>query len=181
MGYQSVVGTANKIVQFEEQGHIRGELLAELAAVLGIDQATVDRLIQEDRSQFLQEWNAWADKPVAPQIVFRAIPGIFCVRPVPEHLKTTQEIEDYAADFARRIRKQTWLVLSRRRRIRFDEDGTKREAQEAVPGQPNGPWMRLAGGKRRFLFAGDFGIRPLDEPERREPGDEKGTTSNEAV
>ena len=139
----------------------------------------MDRLIREDRSQFLQEWDDWADKPVAPEIVFRAIPGVFCVRPVPGHLKTPGEIEDYAADFARRNRKQTWLVLSRRRRIRFDEDGTRREVQEAVPGEPNGPWMRLAGGKRRFLLSEDFGIRPLDEPERREPSDDRGTTSNE--
>jgi len=135
MGYKSIAGTANKIIRFEETGDVLADLFTKLAIALGIGQPTIDGLVEEDRRKYLQEWNAWANEPVEPKIIFRAIPGVFLGHPIPEDLKTPEEMEQYAADFAKRTHAKTWLVLSRRLRIYFTEDGTKREVQEAAPGQ----------------------------------------------
>jgi hypothetical protein len=172
MGYKSIVGAANKIVRFEETGDVLADLFQKLAAVLGIDDATIQRLIEEDRRQYLAEWTAWANVPVEPEIVFRAIPGVFAGPPIPEHLQTTEEMEQYTQDFAKRNHKKTWLVLSRRLRIYFNENGVK-SVQEAAPGECNGPWMRLGSSRKKFLFGGGGqGITPITEPQKHGPGQE---------
>ena len=167
MGYKSIVGTANKIVRFEETGDILAAAFAKLAAVLGIDTETIERLVELDRRAYLQAWTAWANEPVEPEIVFRAIPGVFAGHPLPAHLHTTEEMEEYTQDFAIRYHKKTWLVLSRKLRVYFDEDGTK-SVQEAAPGEINGPWMRLGSSQKKFLFGGE-GITHITEPEKHGP------------
>jgi len=169
MGYKSIVGTANKIVMFEERGDILAEIFKKLATVLGIDDETIQRLNADDRRQYLAEWTVWANEPVDPEIVFRAIEGVFAGHPIPSHVKTKEEMEAYAQSFAKKHHKKTWLILSRRLRIYFDEDGTKKGVKEAAPGQCNGPWMRLNGSTKKFLFGGSQGITPVSEPEQHGP------------
>ena len=83
MGYVSIAGAANKIIRFEETGDILAELFTKLAVALGIDRPTIDRLIDEDRRQFVKQWNEWANVPVEPKITFRPIPGVFCGYRIP--------------------------------------------------------------------------------------------------
>jgi hypothetical protein len=78
-------------------------------------------------------------------------------------------MERFTQDFAKKQHKKTWLVLSRKLRVYFDEDGSRRGVQEAAPGEIAGPWMRLKASKRKFLFGGS-GIVPITEPEKHEPG-----------
>ncbi len=168
MGYQSIVGAANKIVMFEERGDILTELFQKLAAALDIDETTLQRLIEQDRREFIERWNEWANQPIEPHLVFRAIPGVYFEQEIAEGVRTTEAMEQYAADFARRMHKKVWLVLSRRLTIYFDEDGMK-HVQEAVPGQCNSPYMCLGGSRQKFLFTGGMGMRPLNEPEQHGP------------
>ena len=173
MGYKSIVGTANKIVRFEETGDIRGDLFRKLATVLGIEDATIQQLIEEDRRKYFAEWTEWANQPVKPEIVFRAIPGVFAGHQLPEHLHTAEEMEQYACDFAIKCNKKTWLVLSRRLKIYFDENG-KKSVQESAPGECNGPEMRLKNGRQSFLLGvggGGFGITPITEPKKHGLGE----------
>ncbi|MGD0900756.1 MAG: hypothetical protein ABR915_23230, partial [Thermoguttaceae bacterium] len=86
MGYKSVIGAANKIVIFEERGDILADLFEKLAAVLGIDEATVQQLVEEDRREFIRRWNEWANEPIEPHLVFRAIPGVFFEQEMPPSL-----------------------------------------------------------------------------------------------
>jgi hypothetical protein len=171
MGYQSLAGACNKIILFEDRGDIHADLFAKLAAVLGVDQGTIDRLIAQDRREFLEAWTAWANDPIEPEIIFRAIPGVFAGHQLPKHLKTTEEMETYARDFAVKYHKKTWLVLSNKLRVYFNEEG-RRSVQEATPGQCNGPWMRLGRSQKKFTLGGSSGMEPrmVNEPEKREPG-----------
>jgi hypothetical protein len=171
MGYTSLAGACNKLIMFEDRGDIHADLFARLAAVLGVDQATIDTLIAQDRKEFLEAWTAWANEPIQPEICFRAIPGVFFGHPVPDHLKTTEEMEAYAQAFAKRSGKKTWLILSNKLRVYFDEDGTRRGVQEAAPGECNGPWMRLGRSRKKFILGGSSGMEPrmVHEPERRGP------------
>jgi hypothetical protein len=55
-------------------------------------------------------------------------------------------------------RMQICLVLSRRKSVWINEDGTVHKRTEATPfGGPNEPWMQLKGG-RKFLL--DLEITP---------------------
>ncbi len=164
LGYKSLPGVCNKIVMFEERGDILAAVFTKLAVALGIDDEKIKALVEQDRKQYMEEWIAWANVPVEPEIVFRAIPGVFAGHPIPAHLHTTEEMEQYAQEFATKYHKKTWLVLSRKLRVYFDEDGTK-SVQESAPGEINGPWMRLQGSRKTFLFGGD-GIVPITEPQK---------------
>jgi hypothetical protein len=166
MGYKSLVGACNKIVRFEKTGDIRTAMCRKLAAVLGIDETAIQRLVEEDWREYIAEWTAWANQPVKPEIIFRAIPGVFVRHPLPEHLQTTEEMEQYTQKFAKMSNKKTWLVLSRRLMIYFNENGIK-SVQEAAPGECNSPEMRV--GNKKFLFgvgSGGLGITPITEPEK---------------
>jgi len=167
MGYKSLPGACNKLIYFEERGDIPVALFRNLTVALRIDDETITRLIEQDRREYLAQWTAWANEPVEPEIVFRAIPGVFAGHPIPAQLHTTEEMEQYAQEFAIRNHKKTWLVLNRRLRVFFDETG-KKSVQEAAPGECNGPYMRLGSSKKRFLFGGE-GIMPITEPEKHGP------------
>lgn len=163
MGYKSLAGACNKIIYFEERGEIVAPVLVKLAAVLGIDQATIQELMEQDRREYLEAWNKWADEPIEPYLVIRAIPGFMISKDIPPEITTQAEMENFAADIAQRFTKKVWLVLSRRTSIYFDESAAKRYVQEARPGQCNGPYMRLGSSKRKFLLGDQF--RVLTEPE----------------
>jgi hypothetical protein len=169
MGYKSIVGTANKIVMFEERGDIRHDLFTKLAGVLGIDEGTISELVEQDRREFVQQWNEWANQPIEPHLVFRAIPGVYFRQEIAEGVETPEAMERYAAAFAKEYQKKVWLVLSRRLTIFFGEDGGKRQVQEAVPGRCNSPYMCVGGSKRKFLFTGAMQMRPLNEFEKHGP------------
>lgn len=157
MGYRSVVGAANKICQFEQTGNIHAELFAKLAVVLGIDLPTIERLIEEDRRAIFEAWNEWANAPIRPHLVIKLIPGIFGTNEIPDAILGDQHaMEQFASGLARRAQKRVWLVLSRRLSIVFDEQGHRVRVEEAAPGEPNGPYMRLKGSRKTFLFDGNF-------------------------
>jgi hypothetical protein len=168
MGYTSVVGAANKVVYFEQRGDIPAELFTKLATVLGIDNDTIEQLVEQDRREHLEAWAAWANEPITPHLAVRCIPAVFATCQIPPELTTTEEMEQFAQEFARKQQKKTWLVLSRKLRVYFDEDGSRRGAQEAAPGEIAGPWMRLKGSRKMFLFGGS-GIVPINEPEKHGP------------
>ena len=96
MGYKSVVGAANKIVMFEERGDIRADLFEKLKVALEIDDATAERLIQQDQREYLAAWWTWANQPV-PWVVYRKDMPLF-VPPwrVPEEVTTQERAEAWA-------------------------------------------------------------------------------------
>ena len=159
MCYRSIIGAANKICQFEQTGNLHAELFAKLAAVLDIDRPTIERLVEEDRRADFEAWNIWVSVPIRPHLVLKLIPGIFGINEIPEAILDDQQaMELFAADLARRAQKRIWLVLSRRLSIVFDEQGNRIRVEEAAPGQANGPYTRLKGSRKKFLF--DEGFTP---------------------
>jgi transcriptional regulator with XRE-family HTH domain len=135
VGYNNVSKGANRINKFEGGGDIQAQLLLKLADVLGIDRQTVDRLIEEDRRQFFEEWNAWANEPIHPYVVVRAMAAIYCPHDLPEEIQSVEEAEAYAAALCRKWHVKCCLVLSRRISVWFAEDGSIYDVTEAVPGQ----------------------------------------------
>lgn len=171
LGYRNIAKGARRIHLFETEGEIPKELLWQLAGVLEVDQATVERLARQDDERFLREWSAWANEPIEPYLVVRVIPAIYTHLALPPHVASVEAAENFAAEVARERRKQCCLVLSRRLSVYFDEAGDVKNRMEAVPGQPHGPYMTLAGKGRAFLWrpAGPDALEEVSWPRRRGP------------
>lgn len=147
---ENILKNGNRIRQFEMTGDISQELFDKLAAVLEIDAATVEKLVEEDRREFLKKWLEWVNQPVTPYLVERLIAAVYRKMPVPSEITMMDDAERWAAAVAAEKKRKCCLVWSRRISVWFAEDGTVYSRTEAVPGEPNAPWMKIGG--KRFLF-----------------------------
>ena len=123
LGYKNVTKGCNKIQKFEERGEIHAQLLQTLADALGIDAATIDALIEQDRQEFCRVWNEWADQPISPRLVVRLLPAVYKSEPLPGSITTLEQAEVFAAETARRWNKRACLTWSRRLSVWFDSKG----------------------------------------------------------
>jgi hypothetical protein len=126
VGYANVAKGRRRIDTFERSGRCHPVLYAKLTTALGIDERTRVRLAYED----YRTWLATPANPPAPYLTRRSIKG--CLG-VPEELKTVEEMERYAADYARRHAAAVTLVLDNRIRVRFAADGSLLEVFETLP------------------------------------------------
>jgi transcriptional regulator with XRE-family HTH domain len=157
IGYCNVSKGANKIVSFEREGVISEELLARLAEALAIDFATVETLIDQDRQEYLQEWEMWVIEPVPMQLIAKIIPAVYARVQLPETVTTREQGEAFACAYAKEHRRQVCLAVSRRLSIWIDKEGQVYARTEARPDSPNVPFMRLRGSGRRFWFGFGWG------------------------
>jgi hypothetical protein len=162
MGYGNVIRSAKTIFRFEERGDVSFALFTKLATVLNIDEATIQRLTEEDRRDLVQRWNQWANQSITPHLIVRLAPWFFMGHRLPEDAMTPEEIEGYASDLAQRTHNRVWLILSRRLSIGFDKAGIKRTVSEATPFEASEPFAWLRALKRRFLPTCDGGRIELD-------------------
>jgi transcriptional regulator with XRE-family HTH domain len=151
LGYQNVAKGCNRIQRFEQRGHVHADLLRKLAAVLEIDEATVDALIEADRRKAYLAWNEWANQPIQPHVVVRIMAAVYRRERLPEGI-AIDEAETLAADIACHWKCRACLVWTRRLSVWFDELGTIEHRTEAGPGEPNVPTMRLGRSKRLFTL-----------------------------
>jgi hypothetical protein len=154
IGYKNVGKGANRIHSFEESGELHRDLLLKLVEALDIDQDTLERLLDAD----YKAWSAWADEPIEPQLVLRAMACIYPYLHIPERLKTLDDLKRYAAAVARKYRKQVALIASRRQTFLFNEQGKIDRVIKASPFQCLEPSMRI-GGRRLRLQCTDRGVR----------------------
>ena len=159
MGYRrtdrSLSHGCNRLQKFETTGDIDARVFVKLAEVLGIDQATVNGLLQQD----LEDWLKWANEPVRPCLVVRIMAAVYSRAELPDEIRSVEEAERYASEFAMEHRLRVCLVLSRRVSVYFADDGSFQYASEAVPGgEPNQPHVKF-GGKRCLMTPTERGIR----------------------
>ncbi len=166
--------TANLISLFEERGEIDPRLFPKLQAALDITDAEVEEHMEQDRREHFEAWMQWVNEPVQPHLVVRAMAGFLLEHQLPCGLESLEDMEQYAAAYAKAYRKLVWLCPGTRRfTVRFDEQGEKIEVVEATPDTMAIPWMRLAKDRRQFLFGSQGGgvlsMKTLSQPERPGP------------
>lgn len=126
VGYANVSKGHRKIDAFERTGECHPILFGKLMEVLQIDERSRMQATYED----YKDWLAAPANPPAPYMLRSPIRG--CLG-VPEELETVEDIERYAADYARRGGWNVCLVLNNRIRMVFSPDGSLKEIVEAVP------------------------------------------------
>lgn len=147
MGYKNTAKGANRIIAFERDNKIHQELFYKLAAALGITSNEIGKCVEADRA----DWEAWADEPIEPHLVARIMAAVYSSKDIPTTIQASRKaMEQFASDFARHNRWQICLVLSKRLRIWFEEDGTNCGVTHDTFEQSHGPYMRLGG--RKFLL-----------------------------
>ena len=158
MGYsrtaRSLSHGCNRLHRFETTGDIDIHLFTKLMAVLEIDQATVNEVLQQD----LEDWLKWANEPIRPHLVVRLMAAIYSQADIPDEVQSVEEAERYASEFAKGHKLRVCLVLSRRVSVYFADDGSFQYASEAVPGgEPNQPYT-VVGGRRCLMNPTERGI-----------------------
>jgi hypothetical protein len=144
LGYRNLNKGVRRVLTFEQSGEIDDPLFQKLAAMLEVDQATVNRLLQAD----LGDWTRWANEPIKPYLVVRLMPAIYSHVELPDEVQSVEDAERYASEVARERRLRVCLVLSRRVSVYFGDDGSFQYASEAVPsGGPNEPYTVIGGRK----------------------------------
>jgi transcriptional regulator with XRE-family HTH domain len=171
-GYRNLSKGSRRINDFEDTGGIDERLFVKLANILEIDEETIARLAEQDQAEFLRNWNEWADQPIKPHVIVRAIPGFMVSPKLPPGVTTQEEMEAFASRIAEQHRKKVWLVMTRRLTVYFNESASNRSIIHAKPGATNCPYLSLKNRKKKFLFTADggrLGIKPLNEPEQHGP------------
>jgi len=147
LGYVNVTKGANKVIKFERDGNIKPELFHKLAAVLEISDDDIRRCIEADRAA----WERWADQPIEPHLAARIMPAVYSTKRIPVELQASREaMEEFASAFARERKWRVWLVLTKRTRVWFDEQGQQVGMTEDTFEENFGPYMQI-GGKRFVL------------------------------
>ncbi len=126
VGYANVSKGYRKIDAFERTGECHPLLFAKLMEVLQIDEKTRMQAAYED----YKDWLTSPANPPTPYMLRSPIRG--CIG-VPEELETVEEMEQFAADYARRGGWSVCLVLNNRITMVFSPDGSLRDIIEAVP------------------------------------------------
>ena len=162
---KNVSKIGNRIRTFELTGDISKELFEKLVAFFEIDAAIIERLVEQDRREFFREWLAWVNEPITPYLVERLMAAIYRSVPLPPEITTMERAEEWGAAVAGELKRKCCLVWSRRISIWFDERGDVVNRSEAVPGQPNCPWMKIGG--KTFNFSEELrSVKMIDWPKK---------------
>jgi hypothetical protein len=146
-GYRNISKGANRIQRFEATGEIAPTLFIKLASALDITPFEIDGCLDQDRA----EWKRRARQPIEPHLVIRYLPAVYARHAIPADLHTDRiGMESFAAANAAAKRKQVALVLSRIKRIWFDQDGIFAGITEDTFEKSFGPYLKIGG--RHFLF-----------------------------
>jgi transcriptional regulator with XRE-family HTH domain len=155
LGYRNVSKAANKVLRLERLGDAEDGFLLRLAAVLGITGHAVRDAIRADRMAYERAWSEWADQPVPPSIVVRAVPGFMLGVPVPADATTPEAVIAFAQAHAARLRRKVFVVLSRRETVGITEAGEVNGRFLATPYCDPCPSMTLKRMKFLFRLGGD--------------------------
>jgi len=155
LGCTNLSKNGSRIRVFEQSGTISRELFEKLARYFEVDRQTIEELVELDRREFFQKWLAWANEPIQPHLVLRLIAAVYSRRELASDVETIKDAEEWAAAVARETALRCCLVWSRRLSIWFDETGSISGRTEAVPNEPNVPWMGRSG--KTFVLNEDLG------------------------
>lgn len=164
LGTQNVSKACNRVVRLECEGEVEDHFLLRLVAVLNVSEHAVRDAIRADRLAYERAWTQWADQPVPPSVVMRAVPGFMVGVPVPPDATTPEAVVAFGQAHAARLHRKVFVVLSRRETVGITESGEINGRFFSSPDSDPCPAMSLR--RVKFLFRlGGAGCVPLDGPE----------------
>lgn len=150
LGTKNESKACNRVVRLEREGEVENHFLLRLAATLGVGEHAVRDAIRAGRVAYERAWEEWADQPVPPSVVVRAIPGFMLGVPVPPDATTPEAVVAFAQAHAARLGKKVFVSLSRRETVGINEAGVINGRFFATPDSDPFPAMTLK--RMKFLF-----------------------------
>ncbi|MFM8732519.1 MAG: hypothetical protein ACKOGJ_08440 [Phycisphaerales bacterium] len=133
----------SRLKEFERDGIASDATIARWAAALGIPQETIDALEGDERKRARAEWQAWAAEPMEPRLTIRPFSGLWIGRPLPEDLRTREEIEHWVRNVCEYRSLLRCVQWSRIHATFFREDGTSWENDASFGEDGPGPTMSI--------------------------------------
>lgn len=155
LGTKNVSKACNRVVRLEREGEVEDHFLPRLAATLDVDEYAVREAIRADRLAYERAWEEWADQPVPPTVVLRAIPGFMVGVSVPPDATTPEAVVTFAQALAARLKKKVFVSLSRRETVGITETGEINGRFFATPDSDPCPAMGLKRVKLLLRFGGE--------------------------
>ena len=143
IGYKNVSKGMNRIVDLERENIIIPEVLVKIVNALNLDHSYVNSLVEKDRDEEKKEFEKWLSEPIKMYYVVRVIPAIYVSYDLPSYINSEDKAVKFVANIAREKHKKCCLVLSRKEKIFFDEDGQIEVKFETKYGDEDYPYMRV--------------------------------------
>ncbi len=145
LGYQNTNRGLRRIDRLEAHGQASGPLWARVREALDLDEEEAAREAERDKDEYEAEWTTWANYPVPISLSVKWFAGFHAGYPLPPEVADDPAM---AEGFAREVAKErglpVCLTVSRRLSVWIDDKGEVFHRQQAEPGVPNGPYMRLS-------------------------------------
>jgi transcriptional regulator with XRE-family HTH domain len=145
IGYKNIAKGSRRIYQAECGECASQMLVRNLVDYLGIDEVAIRKAIAEDEAEYLENWDRWADTPIRPYLVLRAMACVYFSKELPEDIADLEQAEAWASTALQLRHMSGCLVWTRRLSVWFNADGSVDQRTSAKPDVPNEPWMEIGG------------------------------------
>ncbi len=150
-GYRNVAKFCRRWAAFQHTGQGNPVFIAGVARSLKVDQPTLRGIIEEQRCQFITEWNAEHDKPFQPEIDVVGFMALVHHEVLPPNM-TLAEAEDYARFLPQARKRFVFIRWSSRLTLMLDGTGRLVERRIASPDNDMPEYMRS---QNLWRLAGD--------------------------
>jgi len=116
IGYRNLEKGSRRLQQLERDGRIVDGLLERVAAALDLNPEHIIALVEQDRRELEEAWQAWVSEPVEPQLRMRVMAAVWKREKVPTELSREGAIR-YASARAVETQKGHVLMWNRGERI----------------------------------------------------------------
>lgn len=134
-----------KICSFEREGFGPDEMILRLVRSLEIDADEVREANQKD----LDKLQAWLDEPVPMELLIKPLPGVYIRVDIPDDMDSDEKAIDFAVSQALHFKSESCLILSRKKSIWFNGDGSLKFTEENQDGVFQ-PFMSV--GNKQFVL-----------------------------
>ena len=144
-GYKNSNKWSIKICSFEREGFGPDEMIRKLIESLQVPIDDVKKANQKD----LDKLQAWLDEPVPMELLIKPLPGVYIRVDIPDEIDSDEKAVDFAASRALHFKSESCLILSRKKSIWFNPDGSLKFTEENQDGvsQPS-----MSVGNKQFVF-----------------------------
>ena len=147
-GYKNSNKWSIKICNFEREGFGPDEMIRKLIKSLQIPVDEVKEANQKD----LDNYHTWLDQPVPMELLIKPLPGVYFKVDIPDDVDSPEKAVQLAASKSKELNFESCLILSRKKSIWFDCDGSLKFEEEKRDGVFQ-PYMSV--GNKQFIFKGE--------------------------
>ncbi len=151
LGYKKLKKGIKKIEKAEENGKITSGLLSSFLKALNLDPIEIENAVQKDKENF----ETWLNEPVPKEMIVRLIAAVYIKHKIPSHIKTDDDVLEYAKKYAVKNHFKVCLFLNRKVTYWINKDGNGFKTTTSFENPLNKPYMEVQGNENKFLLSAE--------------------------